>query len=64
MYRSALSNRKEVEANKLASQLIMPDESIAKARSRVRHLPLDEQVEALSAEFRVSAPAMRIKLGV
>ena len=64
MYRSALSNRKEVEANKLASQLIMPDESIAKARSRVRHLPLDEQVEALSAEFSVSAPAMRIKLGV
>lgn len=64
MYRSGLSNRKEVEANKLASQLIMPDKNIASARARVRHLPTEEQVEKLAREFRVSAQAMRIKLGV
>lgn len=64
MYRSALSNRKEVEANKLASQLVMPEKNVALARGRVQHLPLEEQVEKLASEFRVSAQAMRIKLGV
>lgn len=64
LYRSALSNRKEVEANKLASQLIMPDKNVVEARRRIQHLSLDEQVERLSAQFRVSVPAMRIKLGV
>jgi hypothetical protein len=64
LYRSALSNRKEVEANKLASQLIMPDKKVWEARARVQHLPIDEQVEQLASEFRVSVPAMRIKLGV
>jgi hypothetical protein len=64
MFRSSLSNRKEVEANKLASILIMPDTSVAAERSRVAHLPTDEQVEVLAGQFRVSLPAMRIKLGV
>ncbi|MBB4641958.1 ImmA/IrrE family metallo-endopeptidase [Rhizorhapis suberifaciens] len=64
MYRSALSNRKEVEANKLASQLIMPDKSVREALGRVSHLSVDERVERLASEFRVSQAAMRIKLGV
>jgi len=64
MYRSALSNRKEVEANKLASRLIMPDKNVAEARKRAQYLPLEEQIELLASEFRVSMSAMRIKLGV
>lgn len=64
MFRSGLSDRKEVEANKLASVLIMPDSSVAKEREKFKHLPIDEQVEKLAAVFRVSSPAMRIKLGV
>lgn len=64
MYRSALSNRQEVEANRLASQLIMPDKRVVEARAQVEHLPVSEQVELLASQFRVSAQAMRIKLGV
>ena len=64
MYRSALSNRKEVEANKLASQLIMPDKNVARELAQVQHLPVEERVEILAKEFRVSTQAMRIKLGV
>lgn len=64
MFRSALSNKKEVEANKLASVLIMPDTQVEVARREVAHLPVDQQVERLASEFRVSLPAMRIKLGV
>lgn len=64
MFRSGLSNRKEVEANKLASILVMPDTAVSAARKKLAHLPLDEQVECLAEEFRVSVPAMKIKLGV
>lgn len=64
LYRSGLSNRKEVEANKLASQLIMPDRLVREALKAVGGLQVDEQVERLATEFRVSTAAMRIKLGV
>ncbi|MEG3173505.1 ImmA/IrrE family metallo-endopeptidase [Sphingomonas sp. ZB1N12] len=64
LYRSSLSDRKEVEANKLASLIIMPDASVRKARPKVAHLPVDEQIAELSKLFRVSQQAMRIKLGV
>jgi hypothetical protein len=64
MFRSALSSRKEVEANKLASQLIMPDETVSAQRKHFRHLSQEEQVEQLASMFRVSQQAMRIKLGV
>lgn len=64
MYRSSLSNRKEVEANKLASELIMPDQAVATARKKLDHLSGEDLVTALAEEFRVSKPAMSIKLGV
>lgn len=63
LFRSALSTRKEVEANKLASKIIMPDHLVAEERRKLAHLPLDEQVATLAKLFRVSEPAMRIKLG-
>lgn len=63
MYRSGLSDRKEVEANKLASQIIMPMENIRKSASEISHLSPEQQVETLAKRFRVSQQAMRIKLG-
>jgi hypothetical protein len=63
LYRSALSTRKEVEANKLASRIIMPDHLVANERRVVAHLPINEQIVRLAKLFRVSEPAMRIKLG-
>jgi len=64
MFRSSLSSRKEVEANKLASELVMPDREVALARRQYAHLPTEELVVELAKKFRVSQQAMRIKLGV
>jgi IrrE N-terminal-like domain len=63
MYRSGLSDRKEVEANKLASQIIMPAASVRREASALEYLSVDERVEVLARKFRVSQQAMRIKLG-
>lgn len=64
LYRSALSSRKEVEANKLASQIILPLRSVRFAEAELSHLSAEEKVEALAKRFRVSQQAMRIRLGV
>lgn len=64
LYRSALSSRKEIEANKLASQLVMPLDAIKAAAAAVADLSVDQQVDILAKKFRVSQQAMRIRLGV
>jgi Zn-dependent peptidase ImmA (M78 family) len=63
MYRSSLSSRKEVEANKLASELIMPTNLVRKEREARAGLPADDLISELATVFRVSKQAMRIKLG-
>lgn len=64
MYRSALSSRKEAEANRLAADIVMP---LAAVRSELvkRGGTANEQVaEELARIFRVSIPAMRVRLGI
>lgn len=64
MYRSGLSSRREVEANRLAADLCMPRELIDKHRRELAHLDADELVSEMARRFRVSKPAMQIRLGV
>jgi hypothetical protein len=64
MYRSNLSSRHEIEANKLASLIVMPDSAVEKLKTELAHLPLDEKVHKMASALRVSESAMRIKLGV
>lgn len=64
LYRSSLSSTQEVEANKLAAKIIMPDELVDSEYRKLRHLPVDAAVSRMASLFRVSTPAMRIKLGV
>lgn len=64
MYRSGLSSRREVEANRLAADLCMPRELIDKHRRELKHLDADELVVEMARRFRVSKPAMHIRLGV
>lgn len=64
MYRSKLSDRKEVEANKLASDLIMPYDLVSRASKRLQTLPVEDRISELAQNFRVSEQAMRIRLGV
>lgn len=64
MYRSALSTRREVEANKLAAELCMPRHLINEERAKRKHLDEDSLVDELARLFKVSRQAMRIRLGV
>lgn len=63
MYRSNLSSRREVEANKLAADIIMPRTLIRKEIAKFDSVVSDETVAALAETFKVSQPAMRIRLG-
>lgn len=64
MYRSALSTRREVEANKMAAELCMPQHLIREEREKRRHLSDESLVDELARLFKVSRQAMRIRLGV
>lgn len=63
MYRSNLSSSHEVEANRLAAQIVMPDQAVKRLNRELADLPFDERVRQIAAALRVSEPAMRIKLG-
>lgn len=63
MYRSSLSNKQEIEANKLASKIVMPDATVSDLRRKYSGMSFDEMVHRMARDLRVSEPAMRIKLG-
>lgn len=63
MYRSNLSDKKEVEANKLAAQIIMPTASVRAAAEAMSGVAHEQIVGELAKRFKVSQEAMRIKLG-
>lgn len=63
LYRSSLSDRREAEANRIAADILMPDELIARARRRAEELGVDDVVGYLAEQFDVSEAAMRIRLG-
>jgi hypothetical protein len=63
MYRSNLSSRYEVEANKFAADLVMPIHHVRRKLNELGGMVSDETVIALSNHFRVSQAAMRIRLG-
>lgn len=58
LYRSGLSNQAEREANSFASQILMPDHLIQRARDEFGDDPI-----RLAREFQVSEESMRIRLG-
>ena len=64
MYRSNLTSRKETEANKLAAEIVMPAKAVGRELERLGGRRTDDVVVELAAIFRVSVPAMKIRLGV
>jgi hypothetical protein len=64
MYRSSLTSRKETEANRLAAEIIMPANEVARELRRLGGVRTDSVAEELAAIFRVSVPAMKVRLGV
>lgn len=61
-YRSSLSSAQEVEANKLAAEILMPYALIRNVQLSKAISPSD--VPALAKEFNVSEVAMKIRLGI
>jgi len=63
LYRSALSDRREQEANRLAADILMPDQLVQNERDTARADGIEDIVLHLADRFGVSEAAMRIKLG-
>lgn len=64
LYRSNLTSRKETEANRLAADIIMPAALVAREAGRLGGASRPGVVEELAEMFRVSIPAMKVRLGL
>ncbi|NTJ41671.1 ImmA/IrrE family metallo-endopeptidase [Agrobacterium larrymoorei] len=62
LYRSGASESIEYEANRLASQIVMPDSALEEAYSRYGANISESVVEALAEQFGVSKAAMEIRM--
>lgn len=64
MYRSALTSRKEAEANRLAADIIMPAPLVRRELAALGGVATEENASQLASAFKVSLPAMRVRLGI
>jgi Zn-dependent peptidase ImmA (M78 family) len=64
LYRSVLTSKKETEANALAAEIVMPSGAVRHELNKLGGKPNDEIAEVLAQIFKVSTPAMKIRLGL
>jgi len=64
LYRSALSDRREAEANRIAADILMPQPLVDEWLDRSDLLGVDDKLTYLREHFEVSEAAMRIRLGL
>lgn len=64
LYRSILSDPREAEANRLAAQLLMPEESILKFLRRHGGRATSSVAAIMAEEFNVSEAALSIRIGL
>ena len=64
MYRSSLTSRKETEANQLAAEIVMPAQAVRRELQRLGGPEVEGVAEEMADLFRVSVPAMKIRLGL
>jgi Zn-dependent peptidase ImmA (M78 family) len=64
LYRSQLSDTLEAEANRLASDILMPLDKIKQHKTALGTTRLADAVSPLANQFSVSEEAMRIRLGM
>lgn len=62
LYRSNLHSRQEAEANRLAASIIMPLNHVRDEFERLGGVRDDETVAELASIFKVSKPAMLVRL--
>ncbi len=64
LYRSGQPKKIEHEANRLAADLIMPDEPISSDLERINKPITEDVIEFLAREWRVSKATMEVRLGL
>jgi Zn-dependent peptidase ImmA (M78 family) len=64
MYRSSLSSSREAQANRLAADIIMPMRKVVEEVRRLGGIKDESTAVALAREFKVSLPAMKVRLGL
>ena len=64
LYRSTLSDAREAQANRLAADLLMPDQLVSDWLEKAKTLGVDDKVGFLADKFNVSEAAMKIRLGL
>ena len=64
LYRSELSDRREAQANRIAADLLMPQQLVDEWLDKARALKVDNVIGFLADKFNVSEAAMKIRLGI
>lgn len=64
LYRSQLSDAREAQANRIAADLLMPDQLIREWIGHAETLGVENSVAFLADKFNVSEAAMKIRLGI
>ena len=64
LYRSNLSSFKEIQANKLAADILMPAKAVREALDQMGGERSELNAISLADEFKVSIPAMKVRLGI
>jgi Zn-dependent peptidase ImmA (M78 family) len=64
LYRSSLSDSREAEANRLAADLLMPDDLVQEWLETAKILEVDDKVAYLADRLEVSEAAIKIRLGL
>lgn len=62
LYRSSLSDRREAQANRLAADILMPDDLVRTSVEEAQEKGVGDLVLFLAEQFSVSEGAMHIKL--
>lgn len=63
LYRSKLSDFMEIQANRLAADILMPWDLIQPKLSEYAKLKLEEKFEKIASDAKVSPTAIKIRLG-
>ena len=64
LYRSALSDRREAEANRLAADILMPDDLVQESLKTAQTLKVEDVIGYMADRLEVSEAAMKIRLGI
>lgn len=64
MYRSALTSKKEAEANRMAADIVMPLHLVRNEIDQCGGVVRPDIASLIANRFKVSLPAMKVRLGI